>query len=314
MPPLYGEGRGAFLRVQLKIMKTSNDKSLFAWNDETIESSVLLAPSLASFRYAINIIAGSPPWIERPPYSMTNKGLEISMNLVSGRNETWIAPLNCVRQYRDSQSTPLQIFLRKSPAVGDGYQRTQCSDLLHLKHTDMTTQPALERIWIKQSQMLSSTRSYCYFRIKSLKLSAPDWEVKKRIILEPELGRWGSPTEDYIPLKLSNTSAAVVLHRVGMLMFMLKVSCVGKFAYATLLRVQLYGDNYLDVDVMGHLRDSKTLNDDNIITNEVKTLRKSVFNMSNLTASTRKEGGSGGREIITILLEDVKATQTEESK
>jgi hypothetical protein len=132
--------------------------------------------------------------------------------------------------------------------------------------------------------------------------------------LEPELGRWGSPTEDYIPLKLSNTSAAVVLHRVGMLMFMLKVSCVGKFAYATLLRVQLYGDNYLDVDVMGHLRDSKTLNDDNIITNEVKTLRKSVFNMSNLTASTRKEGGSGGREIITILLEDVKATQTEESK
>jgi len=160
--------------------------------------------------------------------------------------------------------------------------------------------------------MLSSTRSYCYFRIKSLNLSAPDWEVEKRIILEPELGRWGSPTEDCISLKLSNTSAAVVFRRVDMRTFMLKVSCVGKVAYATLLTV--LGDSYLDVDILDHLRDSKTLNDDNIITNEVRTFSESVGTTSNLTASTWKESGSGGREIFTILLEDVKATRSEDSK
>lgn len=35
MPTLYGEEKGAFLRLQLEIMRTSNDQSIFAWKDST---------------------------------------------------------------------------------------------------------------------------------------------------------------------------------------------------------------------------------------------------------------------------------------
>jgi hypothetical protein len=32
MPLLYGEGKNAFLRLQLEIIKVSNDESIFAWH------------------------------------------------------------------------------------------------------------------------------------------------------------------------------------------------------------------------------------------------------------------------------------------
>jgi hypothetical protein len=33
LPPLYGEGSKAFLRLQLEILRTSDDESLFAWRE-----------------------------------------------------------------------------------------------------------------------------------------------------------------------------------------------------------------------------------------------------------------------------------------
>jgi hypothetical protein len=32
MPLLYGEGKNAFLRLQLEILKVSNDETIFAWD------------------------------------------------------------------------------------------------------------------------------------------------------------------------------------------------------------------------------------------------------------------------------------------
>ena len=132
MPPLYGEGLNAFLRLQLEILKLSNDESLFAWEDNSISSGGLLAPSPASFRYASDIKCINPPWIQRSPYSMTNKGLEISLLLVkwdqglevpkrekiyhrrlpalpNQLTEHWLAPLNCARRERviSSESRPI---------------------------------------------------------------------------------------------------------------------------------------------------------------------------------------------------------------
>jgi hypothetical protein len=116
MPPLYGEGPGAFLRLQLEIMRISNDESLFAWEDDSIESGGLLAPSPKSFRYSTDIISANPPLIERPPYLMTNRGLEIflyfreleledgyAFRVNPGENQR-LAPLNCAREGKISSS------------------------------------------------------------------------------------------------------------------------------------------------------------------------------------------------------------------
>jgi len=49
MPPLYGEGqRRAFHRLQVEIMQTSHDHTLFAWDQECATGD-MLAPSAQSF-------------------------------------------------------------------------------------------------------------------------------------------------------------------------------------------------------------------------------------------------------------------------
>ncbi|KAF9455285.1 hypothetical protein BDZ94DRAFT_1121184, partial [Collybia nuda] len=96
MPLLYGEGRKAFIRLQLEIIKKSTDHSIFAW-DEDILSSIdggglrgLLARSPAKFRGFGNVEKilvpapdNDPPAhvsiSETIPYSITNRGLSISL-------------------------------------------------------------------------------------------------------------------------------------------------------------------------------------------------------------------------------------------
>ena len=80
MPLLYGEGEKAFLRLQMEIIKSSDDESIFAWfNDST-------------FGYGPPILASHPRYFARSgsitlpdiglrlpgkmPFSMTNKGLQ----------------------------------------------------------------------------------------------------------------------------------------------------------------------------------------------------------------------------------------------
>jgi hypothetical protein len=84
MPLLYGEGNDAFIRLQLEIMKSSDDDSLFAWANRNGEfhqhTPGLLAPSPAAFERSGNVLTGSSR--STIPYSMTNKGLHISLMLI----------------------------------------------------------------------------------------------------------------------------------------------------------------------------------------------------------------------------------------
>ena len=52
MPMLYGEGRKAFHRLQLEIIRTSNDQSIFAWgyNERKVRTGSILADNPSFFR------------------------------------------------------------------------------------------------------------------------------------------------------------------------------------------------------------------------------------------------------------------------
>ena len=52
IPPLYGEGRNAFRRLQEEIMRQSPDTTLFAWESDSQDSdnSTLLALSPSDFK------------------------------------------------------------------------------------------------------------------------------------------------------------------------------------------------------------------------------------------------------------------------
>ncbi|KAI9710152.1 MAG: hypothetical protein M1820_002954 [Bogoriella megaspora] len=127
MPMLYGEREAAFLRLQEEIMKRSDDHSLFAWEPdgnppaEHVKYRGLLAKSPSEFakpRY----IRPNRRYEESAPYSMTNKGLSIALNLrqlTSTPNEhrtELVAVLDCINEAHGA--TAVAIRLRQLGGLG----------------------------------------------------------------------------------------------------------------------------------------------------------------------------------------------------
>ena len=117
MPLLYGEGDKAFKRLQLEILQSSSDESIFAWTDERYWTSGLLADSPDAYARSGDIISlGS---FLRRPYNMTNQGLHIQLRCTqackeaSGRFET---PLCC---YRSSQHSAYVTLHMTSVFIGE---------------------------------------------------------------------------------------------------------------------------------------------------------------------------------------------------
>ena len=129
MPLLYGEGGAkAFMRLQLEIIKQSDDESIFAWTSP-IDTFGLLAPSPTCFAESGDIYPEFAPLQTRnPPYEMTNQGLQIEMRITRevGRYRFCLV-LNC---WKKSAKGPLAVVveLQKS-ATFDGWHRMYCNKL-----------------------------------------------------------------------------------------------------------------------------------------------------------------------------------------
>ena len=95
MPLLYGEGRKAFLRLELEILRNSDDESIFAWTSKRSQYG-LLALWPDSFEGSAHILRHE--CFVRPPYSMTNKGLEFNVH----EHELPMVRLNCCKRSESS--------------------------------------------------------------------------------------------------------------------------------------------------------------------------------------------------------------------
>jgi hypothetical protein len=135
MPLLYGEGEQAFFRLQEEIMKTSDDQSIFAWEDQCLDDDVSLfeshgtllrsplARSPAEFSKARDIV----PYRQQQashPYTLTNYGLRMNVPLHRLRNSggttpVYLAELTC--HYEGDFSGSLGIYIR--PIKSDQYAR-----------------------------------------------------------------------------------------------------------------------------------------------------------------------------------------------
>jgi hypothetical protein len=98
MPLIYGEGEQAFTRLQLEIMKSSTDHSLFAWTSPEgfWHGQGVLARSPSEFRSPAGILR-SVPTLSTSAYEMTNFGLRITLPCSKRENSTreLFAHLNC---------------------------------------------------------------------------------------------------------------------------------------------------------------------------------------------------------------------------
>ncbi|KAF2968884.1 hypothetical protein GQX73_g4655 [Xylaria multiplex] len=113
MPLIYGEGaRAAFQRLQLEIIKSTSDLSIFAWHTEGSHQEgqicSVLADSPSQFRFPRRICRVMP----ESHHTMTNKGIEMISSLhrvQTPSGERYFLVL----QGDESQSDSIGIFLRK---------------------------------------------------------------------------------------------------------------------------------------------------------------------------------------------------------
>lgn len=128
MPLLYGEGEKAFYRLQEVIIASNDDESIFAWTElppqyqhtkissrqSKVIVSGLLAWSPRAYLLSRHIIKISPN-NERPPYSMTNKGLMITASLLPENRLVQVLPLNCASEcsFKFTYSGVMGLFIRR---------------------------------------------------------------------------------------------------------------------------------------------------------------------------------------------------------
>ena len=131
MPLLYGEGGPkAFMRLQLEIIKQSDDESIFAWTLPKDFHYGLLAPWPTCFANSGDIAPVSFPAKKRMfPYQMTNQGLlfevpvaanpdkatelSLALNCCRGKEGSKVAVTVEIAKFQDSLFDPV-IWLRQS--------------------------------------------------------------------------------------------------------------------------------------------------------------------------------------------------------
>jgi hypothetical protein len=125
MPLLYGEGDKAFDRLQGEIIRSSNDESILLWDKRNFFRLVpgrVLADAPEQFLWEV-------PWEERdgrhrysgilgmsrPPFSITNQGLEFRVPTRLSRKGHFLLPLNCCYGV-NGQDRAYAILLQKRSA------------------------------------------------------------------------------------------------------------------------------------------------------------------------------------------------------
>lgn len=136
MVPMYGEGEKAFIRLQEEIIKHSDDHSIFAWSIEAMapagcSSSGLLAPHPRCFKQSSEIDKFDGRLQVSKPFSVTNKGLSIDLEITPWAVDTYLAFIDCTENNAPDEGTKrtkvrLGIFVRRLPHH-DQYARINLS-------------------------------------------------------------------------------------------------------------------------------------------------------------------------------------------
>jgi hypothetical protein len=179
MPMMYGEGENAFMRLQLEILKVSEDESIFAWdsqNNTSYDTTGLLAPSPRLFANSGNIrsftITGTdgpvelPYDAERPPYAMTNRGLQMEPLILPYPTKTskalqwemFLLPLNCFFEVEERGSlggnVPVVLILEQMTWTPAEFRRAQAYESIGdgYKYLNMELFKSVERrlIYVRQ--------------------------------------------------------------------------------------------------------------------------------------------------------------------
>jgi hypothetical protein len=165
MTTIYGEGWNAFTRLQLKILSTTHDESIFAWTevasslvDQKSKERGLLANSPAEFLPSANIRRRDTT-DRLPSYSITNRGLRMEQQLLINSEELkifpayakglYVAVLNCSPAGSDDY---LGVYLQRK-RTDDDFVRVQSSQLITIETSVLEElRPRTRIVYVRQIQ------------------------------------------------------------------------------------------------------------------------------------------------------------------
>lgn len=112
MPMLYGEGEKAFVRLQEEIIKTSDDHTIFTWDlfNYSLLSKRHLALSPAAFAKSSNFIPIVSSDCLGGAISISNKGIELKLRIVSGHASLRVAILPCGVEGEPTKLVAIYLF------------------------------------------------------------------------------------------------------------------------------------------------------------------------------------------------------------
>lgn len=111
IPLLYGKGGKAFLQLQGEIIRDHDNHSFFAWSMHTNENSGLLARAARCFIDCRQIVSRKSSE-GRQPFSMTNRGLSMTLLVTPWTADTYLACLDCANSTSEGDQAGTAMFLR----------------------------------------------------------------------------------------------------------------------------------------------------------------------------------------------------------
>ncbi|QMW40715.1 hypothetical protein G4B11_003995 [Aspergillus flavus] len=158
MPPIYGEGKNAFIRLQEEIMKVLDDHSIFAWRSDSEEENHggLLATSPDAFRESSNVVPYNPFTTLEGPLTVSSKGISLELRFIGvGHPGLGLAILHCT-EGKSNEDRLIAIHLQDSFLTMQRFERKQCGTFEFINLGDLKpSQYPLRRLCVQQRRSVS---------------------------------------------------------------------------------------------------------------------------------------------------------------
>ena len=215
MPLLYGEGSKAFTRLQHEIVKISDDESIFAWEDSSVLESGAFARSPSAFRESGDLVNVKFPQLERPPYTVTHRGLAIELALVERSTvntddaDVFTAALQCASAKDLAFPVSIELMrinkndmIRTSPhTLIFDYRDAHHNELVYIRPTD-------------KYNFTVGTNQTPTFYIRISSQPAPGFSISETYQCQPQLSFWDKAQREEcmkVEIDLQDNLAALLL-------------------------------------------------------------------------------------------------------
>lgn len=243
MPPLYGEGENAFIRLQLEILSKTDDDSIFAWNmdiqfyDNHGFGMLALSPKHFSRSGSVSRAVWDT---NRPPHTMSSKG--ICVHPIPTKQGTqnrspfkpdFLAPLNCTLRSPDGSIDHKKVVaLRLYQSEYNNWYREPNFQMIDINPLDLTqkertmvyvpqTSQTGERLdggFIKSNQILISIASILNIGWQPKEYSAQTWGTSWDVDRARDMLVWNYSINNTENVKASITLDNGDLQEIGLVL------------------------------------------------------------------------------------------------